>query len=493
MTANKFIQEIVTPLSSLEYWANRVPEKIRDEIFRGIPNNSRLYEWDKAKFEIAGNFPQITIPIGRVVEDGEELSVRIATTRCGKVYTAITSSSCWFEMADTEVLSRSKDDTIVLSSCSDYYDKNVEINDTLSYNASEYIISLFFAFIKNAITINKDKRKDVATALGKIMSLKDQINENDAIGIMSEVNINRIKGIFETNNMTGGDVNIFGSTIDILLKPKYNSPYTYKDMYLSLYLNTDTGKCVAMIDNPVICEVSKVSLSPMFNDARVTTIRFERIGISDLDIGINIDEDRYDSIMPKLCKLIECLEILIEEQKEIKEDMTPKEYTTKELNSEDKQGKPKAIEEIFNRVSVIAEYLNKKKDEGESKKAKDEIRDIIEASDEMSGMVSSQYLFPLNIMIYYDYRNKSKIAITIEKDEYSPYDVYVHQIMDKPIRPKYPIKVADFGSDSQLVEIDKYNMFSVCMSSKQIKLILEDLDYIINKLEIEYDKTGDDR
>lgn len=37
MTANKFIQEIVTPLLSLEYWANRVHEEIRDEVFRGIP------------------------------------------------------------------------------------------------------------------------------------------------------------------------------------------------------------------------------------------------------------------------------------------------------------------------------------------------------------------------------------------------------------------------------------------------------------------------
>ena len=233
MTANKFIQEIVTPLLSLEYWANRVPEKIRDEVFRGIPKKSRMYDWDKAKFEIAGDFPQITMPIGRVVEDGEELSVRIATTRCGKVYTAITSSNCWFELADIEVLSGSKDNTIVLSSCSDYYDKNVEINDTLSYNASEYIIGLFFDFIENARTINKDKRKKLAEAFGKIISLKDQINENNPADIMSEVNINRIKGIFERNDMSGGDINVFGSTIDILLKPKYNSPYTYKDIYLS--------------------------------------------------------------------------------------------------------------------------------------------------------------------------------------------------------------------------------------------------------------------
>lgn len=452
-----------------------------------------MYDWDKAKFEIAGNFPQITIPIGRVVGDGEELSVRIATTRCGKVYTAITSSNCWFELADIEVLSGSKDNIIVLSSCSDYYDENVEINDTLSYNASEYIIGLFFDFIENARTINKGKRKELATALGKIISLKDQINESDATAIMSESNINRIKDMLEDYDMTGGDINIFGNTIDILLKPKYNSPYTYKETYLSLYLNTNTGKCVATIDNPVMCEVEKVQLSPMFNDAKITTIRVNRTGMVDFDFGINIDEDRYNQMMRQLYKLIECLEILIEEQKGIKEDMTPKEYKAKELNSVDKQGKPKAIEEIFRKVSVIAEYLNKKKDAGESKGAVDEIRDIIEASDEMSGMVSSQYLFPLNIMIYYDYRNKSKIAITIEKDEYSPYDIYVHQIMDKPIRPKYPIKVADFGSDSQLVEIDKYNMFSVGMSSKQIKLILEDLDCIIDKLGMDYDKTGSDR
>lgn len=490
MDRNKFIQEIVTPLLSLEYWANRVPERIRDEIFRGIPNNGRLYEWDRAKFEISGNFPQITIPVGIVVEDGEELSVRISTTRGGKVYTAITSSNCWFELGDTEVLSGNKNSIIVLRSCSDEYDVNVEINDTLSYNASEYIISLFYEFIENANTINKDKKKDVATALSRIVSLKDQINENDATEIMSEDNISGIKYTFENNNLSGGDINIFGRTIDILLKPKYNSPYTYKDTYLSIYLNEDTGKCVAMIDNPVICEVSKATLSPMFQDARTTTIRFERIGMVDFDLGINISEDRYNSMMHQLYKLIECLEMLIEEQKETKEPMTPKEYTARELNSIEKNGKPKAIEEIFNKVSVIAEYLNEKKDIGEAKKAEDKIGDIIETSDEMSGMVSSQYLFPLNIMIYYDYRNKSKIAITIERDDYSPYDIYVHQIVDKPIRPKYPIKVADFGSDSQLIEIDKYNMFSVGMSSKQIKLILEDLNYIIDKLEINNDQTG---
>ena len=34
---------------------------------------------------------------------------------------------------------------------------------------------------------------------------------------------------------------------------------------------------------------------------------------------------------------------------EIKEPMTPKEYTTKELNSVEKNGKPKAIEEIASR------------------------------------------------------------------------------------------------------------------------------------------------
>ena len=471
MTANKFIQEIVTPLLSLEYWVNRIPEKIRDEIFRGIPKKSRMYDWDKAKFEIAGNFPQITMPIGRVVEDGEELNVRIDTTRCGKVYTAITSSNCWFELADIEVLSGSKDNTIVLSSCSDYYDENVEINDTLSYNASEYIIGLFFDFIENARTINKDKRKKLAEAFGKIISLKDQINENNPADIMSEVNINRIKGIFERNDMTGGDINIFGSTIDILLKPKYNSPYTYKDIYLSLYLNADNGKCVAMIDYPDICEVEKAELSPMFNDARITTIRFERIEMSDLDIGINIDEDRYDSIMPKLYKLIECLEILIEEQKETKEEMN--------AVSNKIRDKKESFRYICGLFLSLKDHINNH--DREDNDEVERIKDIINNDESMSGLLRLDDDSYLLTVLKYSAPLEFLSKLSIERGINGEYDVYIHH------EPLGATKITEIPlvSDTDegiLVNMDRYNSMDLRISETNLKLLESDLIKVIDKI-----------
>lgn len=448
-----------------------MPEKIRDEIFRGIPNNSGLYEWDRAKFEIAGDFPQITIPIGRVVEDGAELSVRIATTRCGKVYTAITSSNCWFELADIEVLSGSKDNIIVLSSCSDEYDVNVEINDTLSYNASEYVIGLFFAFIENANIINKDKRKELATALDKIVSLKDQINESNPADIMSETNINRVKGIFDRSNMLGGDINIFGSTIDILLKPKYNSPYTYKDVYLSLYLNTDTGKCVAMIDYPAICEVEKAELSPMFNDARITTIRVNRIGTSSLDLGINIDDDMYDEIMPQLYKLIECLEILIEEQKEMKEEVN-----TVSNKSFDKKESFRYICGLF---LSLKDYINNH--DSEDNNVVERIKNIINNDESMSGLLRLDDNSYLLTVLKYSAPLEFLSKLSIERGINGDYDVYIHH------EPIGATKITEIPlvSDTNggiLVAMDRYNSMDLRISEANLKLLENDLITVIGQL-----------
>lgn len=471
MTANKFIQEIVTPLLSLEYWANRVPEKIRDEVFRGIPKKSRMYDWDKAKFEIAGNFPQITMPIGRVVEDGAELSVRISTTKDGEVYTAITSSNCWFELKDTKVFYNGIDENITLKSCSDNDEEDVEIDETLSYNASEYIIGLSFTFIENARTINKDKRKELATALGKIVSLKDQINENNAADIMSEDNINRVKGIFERSNMTGGDINIFGSTIDILLKPKYNSPYAYKDMYLSLYLNTDTGKCVAMIDYPDICEVEKAELSPMFNDARVTTIRLERIGMSDLDIGINIDEDRYDSIMPQLYKLIECLEILIEEQKETKEEMN--------AVSNKIRDKKEFFRYICGLFLSLKDHINNH--DSEDNDEVERIKNIINNDDSMSGLLRLDDDSYLLTVLKYSAPLEFLSKLSIERGINGEYDVYIHhEPLGATKITEIPL-VSDSG-DVLLIAMDRYNSMDLRISETNLKLLESDLIKVIDKL-----------
>lgn len=471
MTANKFIQEIVTPLLSLEYWANRVPEKIRDEIFRGIPNNSRLYEWDKAKFEIAGDFPQITIPIGKVVGNGEELSVRISTTKDGEIYTAMTSPNCWFELKDTKVYYSGIDKNTTLKSCSDEYEEDIDIDETLSYNASEYIIGLIFAFIENTNTINKDKKKDLAAALGRIISLKDQINENNPADIMSEVNINRIKGIFDRSNMSGGDINIFGSTIDILLKPKYNSPYTYKDIYLSLYLNTDTGKCVAMIDYPAICEVEKAELSPMFNDARITTMRVHRIGLSSLDLGINIDDDMYDEIMPQLYKLIECLEMLIGEQKEMKEEVN-----TVSNKSFDKKESFRYICGLF---LSLKDYINIH--DSEDNDVLENIKDIINDDESMSGLLrlddDSYLLTVLKYSAPLEFLSKLSIERGINRD----YDVYIHH---EPIGAtkitEIPL-VSDAG-DGLLIAMDRYNSMDLRISETNLKLLESDLIKVMDKL-----------
>lgn len=471
MDRNEFIREIVTPLLSLEYWANRVPEKIRDEIFRGIPNNSRLYEWDKAKFEIAGNFPQITIPIGRVAESREELSVRISITKNGEVYTAMTSPDCWIESGDMEVLSGSKDNIIVLSSCSDEYDANVEINDTLSCNASEYIISLFFEFIENANTINKDKKKDIATVLGKIVHLKDQINESDATAIMSESNINRIKNMFEDYDMAGGDINIFGGTIDILLKPKYNSPYTYKETYLSLYLNTDIGKCVATIDNPAMCEVEKIQLSPMFNDAKITTIRVNRTGMVDFDFGINIDEDRYNQMMRQLYKLIECLEILIEEQKEMKENMN--------AVSNKIRDKKESFKYICGLFLSLKDYINNH--DSKDNDVVENIKDIINNDESMSGLLrldDDSYMFTV---LKYSAPLEFFSKLSIERGINGDYDVYIHhepfgatKITEIPL-------VSDSG-EVLLIAMDRYNSMDLRISETNLKLLESDLIKVIDKL-----------
>lgn len=471
MTANKFIQEIVTPLLSLEHWANRVPEKIRDEIFRGIPNNSRLYEWDKAKFEIAGNFPQITIPIGKVVENGEELSVRISTTKDGEIYTAMTSPNCWFELKDTKVYYSGIDENITLKSCSDGCEEDVEIDENLSYNASEYIIDLIFAFIENTNTINKDKKKDLAAALGKIVSLKDQINENDAKAIMSEDNIIGIKHTFENNNMSGGDINIFGSTIDILLKPKYNSPYTYKDIYLSLYLNTDTGKCVAMIDYPAICEVEKAELSPMFNDARITTIRVNRTGTSSLDLGINIDDDMYDEIMPQLYKLIECLEILIGEQKEIKEEVN-----TVSNKSFDKKESFRYICGLF---LSLKDYINNH--DSEDNDVVKRIKNIINNDESMSGLLRLDDDSCLLTVLKYSAPLEFFSKLSIERGINGEYDVYIHH---EPLGATKITEIPLVSDENEvlLVAMDRYNSMDLRISETNLKLLESDLIKVIDKL-----------
>lgn len=471
MTANKFTQEIVTPLLSLEYWANRVPEKIRDEIFRGIPNNSRLYEWDRAKFEIAGNFPQITIPIGKVVEDGDELNILIYTSKDGKIYTAINSSAYWFNLTDTKVLYNGVDENITLKSCGDNDEEDVEIDETLSYNASEYIISLVFAFIENTNTINKNKKKDLAAALCKIISLKDQINENNPADIMSETNINRIKGIFDRNNMSGGDVNIFGSTIDILLKPKYNSPYTYKDIYLSLYLNTDTSKCVAMIDYPIICEVEKAELSPMFNDARITTIRVNRTGTSSLDLGINIDDDMYDDIMPQLYKLIECLEILIGEQKEMKENINA--VSNKSFD------KKESFRYICGLFLSLKDYINIH--DSEDNDVLENIKDIINDDESMSGLLRLDDDSYLLTVLKYSAPLEFLSKLSIERGINGDYDIYIHH---EPIGATKitEIPLVSDTNEGLLIAMDRYNSMDLRISEANLKLLESDLIKVIDKL-----------
>lgn len=307
--------------------------------------------------------------------------------------------------------------------------------------------------------------------MGKIISLKDQINENNPADIMSDVNINRIKGVFDRSNISGGDINIFGSTIDILLKPKYNSPYTYKDIYLSLYLNTDTGKCVAMIDYPNICEVEKAELSPMFNDTRITTISVNRTGTSILDLGINIDDDMYDSIMPKLYKLIECLETLIEEQKETKEEMNA--VSNKIF---DKKESFRCICGLF---LSLKDYINNH--DSKDNDVVENINDIINNDESMSGLLRLDNDSYLLTVLKYSAPLEFLSRLSIERGINGDYDVYIHH---EPIGATKitEIPLVSDTNEGLLIAMDRYNSMDLRISETNLKLLESDLIKVIDKL-----------
>lgn len=493
MDANDFIREIITPIKCLNYWLDRTDWRPRDlvELSRLISNSPKEYKWGEVSKEIEDRTLNISMPIGKSADGKDDVSIELwidddlyigSNIKCSITY--INAKACDVKQANEDILIESR----VTGA-----KKLITINEEYFVKANMYINSLISIFLEQISMVGKRDIVEHIENINKFIGLTEVINKSPK-GFFSKDILGKIINKFNTDSIIRLYLKIEGRKIKLIVRNPYSTPINEEESYITLEYNNETEKCESYLytrrrDNKTRVKIdSALFLTDDDGNAMSNVVEFSEMGIHVWNMALNVSKVNADRINKEVNDFVNYVNKL-----EIEEDMTPKEYKVKELNSVEKNGKPKAIEEIFRKVSVIAEYLNKKKDAGESKKAEDEIRDIIEASDEMSGVVGSQYLFPLNIMIYYDYRNKSKIAITIEKDEHSPYDIYVYQIIEKPIRPKYQIKVANFGSDSQLIEIDKYNMFSVGMSSKQIRIILDDLNYIIDKLGISHDKTGGDK
>lgn len=489
MNKEEFIDDIITPLRCLNYWIGKLewyPESPL-EIIKTINTSPKEYKWCAVNKEILDKEIDISMPIGKCDDGKNDVFLDITISENNSLMVHFKEGIRYVGILFCEIHQKGYNKLVLKSGITGTM-LEVDIDEDLINRANMYIEGLVSIYLEKFNLLNKNGMSKFNDSINKFISLKDVINKNPK-EFFSTDNMDKIVCKVNTDNIIRTVLSVDDSSIKIIVRPENSTTLNKMDSVISLEYNSENNECQAYLYPGTGDPEAKIEIDHAQNDIYTgNAINFSISGTHVYRMYVNATKYQEFKMSGEVNEFADYINKL-----ELKEPMTPKEYTAKELNSVEKNGKPKAIEEIFRRVSIIAEYLNKKKDSGDSKKAEDEIRDIIESSDEMSGMVSSQYLFPLNIMIYYDYRNKSKIAITIERDECSPYDVYVHQIMDKPIRPKYPIKVADFGSDSQLIEIDKYNMFSVSMSSKQIKLILEDLEYIIDKLGIEYDKAGSNR
>lgn len=489
MNKEEFIDDIITPLRCLNYWIGKLewyPESPL-EIIKTINTSPKEYKWCAVNKEILDKEIVISIPIGKCDDGKNDVFLDITISENNSLIIHFKEGIRYVGILYCEIHKKGYNKFVLKSGITGTMIE-VDIDEDLINRANMYIEGLVSIYLEKFNLLDKKGMSKFDESINKFISLKDVINKNPK-EFFSTDNMDKIVCKVNTDSIIRTVLSVDDSSIKIIVRPENSTTLNKMDSVVSLEYNSENNECEAYLYPGTVDPETKIEIDHAQNDIYLgNAINFSIYGTHVYRMYVNATKYQEFKMSDEVNEFADYIKEL-----EIKEPMIPKEYTVKELNSVEKNGKPKAIEEIFNKVSIIAEYLNKKKDEGESKKAEDEIMDIIEASDEMSGMVSSQYLFPLNIMIYYDYRNKSKVAITIERDEYSPYDVYIHQIMDKPIRPKYPVKVADFGSDSQLIEIDKYNMFSVGMSSKQIKLILEDLEYIIDKLGIEYDETGGNR
>lgn len=489
MNKEEFIDDIITPLRCLNYWIGKLewhPESPL-EIIKTINTSPKEYKWCAVNKEILDKEIVISMPIGKCDDGKNDVFLDITISENNSLMVHFKEGIRYVGILCCEIHGKGYNKLVLKSGITGTM-LEVDIDEDLINRANMYIEGLVSIYLEKFNLLDKNGMSKFNESINKFISLKDVINKNPK-EFFSTDNMDKIICKVNTDSIIRTVLSVDDSSIKIIVRPENSTTLNKTDSVVSLEYNSENNKCEAYLYPGTGDPEAKIEIDHAQNDIYLgNAINFSIYGTHVYRMYVNATKYQEFKMSGEVNEFADYIKEL-----EIKEPMTPKEYTAKELNSVEKNGKPKAIEEIFNKVSIVAEYLNKKKDAGESKKAEDKIRDIIEASDEMSGMVNSQYLFPLNIMIHYDYQNKSKAAITIEKDEYSPYDVYVHQIMDKPIRPKYQIKVADFGSDSQLIEIDKYNMFSVGMSSKQIKLILDDLDYTIDKLGIEYDKTGGDR
>lgn len=470
MDRNKFIQEIVNPLLCLEYWANRISKDDRIRILNGIGKNDKAYSWNKVKLETEGNYPNIIIPIGREPKSGKELEVYISTQVGFRISTSIKSLVHWFETSNSKVLQGDSGE-IVLESNDNKYKESVIIDDTLSCNASKYIMSLCNIFIGEAYYINDDKKQSFANALNKIISLRKQINESNPTKIMSKNGIGKIESEFEKDKILMNNIQISDSAISIELESEYNSPYTRNSFHLSLALDIQINQCVAMIDSPKVCEVESVEIYEPSMSGKATMIKFKRVGMMNFVLYINIDDDMYDDIMPQLYKLIECLEVLIEEQKETKEDMN--------AVSNKIRDKKESFRYICGLFLSLKDYINNH--DSEDNDEVERIKDIINNDESMSGLLrldDDSYLFTV---LKYSAPLEFLSKLSIERGINGEYDVYIHH------EPLGATKITEIPlvSDTDegiLVNMDRYNSMDLRISETNLKLLESDLIKVIDKL-----------
>lgn len=470
MTADKFIQEIVDPLLCLEYWANRISEADRIRILNGIDKNDKAYSWNNVKLEIGSNYPDIIIPIGKESESGKELEVYISTQVGVRLSTSIESLVHWFEISNSKVLQGDSGE-IVLESNENKHKVSVSIDDTLSCNASKYIMSLCNIFIGEAYYINEDKKQSFAKALNRIISLRKQINESNPTKIMSENGIGKIESAFWKDKILMNNIQISDSAISIELKSEYNSPCTRNSFHLSLALDIHTNQCVAMIDSPKICEVESVEIYEPSISSRATMIKFKRVGMMNFVLYINIDDDMYDDIMPQLYKLIECLEILIGEQKEMKEEVN-----TVSNKSFDKKESFRYICGLF---LSLKDHINNH--DSEDNDVVERIKNIINNDESMSGLLRLDDDSYLLTVLKYSAPLEFFSKLSIERGINGEYDVYIHheplgatKITEMPL-------VSDSG-EVLLVAMDRYNSMDLRISETNLKLLESDLIKVIDKL-----------
>lgn len=493
MDANDFIREIITPIKCLNYWLDRTDWRPRDlvELSRLISNSPKEYKWGEVSKEIEDRTLNISMPIGKSADGKDDVSIELwidddlyigSNIKCSITY--INAKACDVKQANEDILIESR----VTGA-----KKLITINEEYFVKANMYINSLISIFLEQISMVGKRDIVEHIENINKFIGLTEVINKSPKEFFSKDI-LGKIINKFNTDSIIRLYLKIEGRKIKLIVRNPYSTPINEEESYITLEYNNETEKCESYLhtrcrDNKTRVKIdSALFLTDDEGNAMSNVVEFSEMGIHVWNMALNVSKVNADRINKEVNDFVNYVNKL-----EIEEDMTPKEYKAKELNSEDKSRKARNLESIFHKASVIAGYLSIKKTEGKDDRAKEELRDIIESSDNLSGLVSSQDFFPLCIMLGYNYHNRTVQAITIEKDDAKYYDVYIHRILDKPISPKYFIKAAEYGDKDLLVEVDKYNMFAVCMTSKQIELILDDLKYIIDKLYITDDETGSNK